>query len=96
MAASFSDHTPVVQRDGHSLSRIPEGFRWGVSCELITMTGAGAEKGTWVRGEQVSASARRELEEGDQEACGVWSGLRRVAEEPEERGERSEKEGGAE
>ena len=50
------------------------------------MTGAGAEKGTWVRGEQVPASARRELGEGGQEACGVWSGLRRVAEEPEVRG----------
>lgn len=60
------------------------------------MTGEGAEKGTWVRGEQVPASARRELEEGGQEACGVWSGLSRVAEEPEERGKRSEKEGGAE
>ena len=31
-------------------------------------------------------SARRELGEGGQEACGVWSGLRRVAEEPKERG----------
>ena len=41
-------------------------------------------------------TARRELGEGGQEACGVWSGLRRVAEEPEERGKRSEKEGGAE
>lgn len=42
------------------------------------MTGAGAEKGTWVRDEQVPASARRELGEGGQEACGVGSGLRRV------------------
>lgn len=49
-----------------------------------------------MRGEQVPVSARRELGEGGQEACGVWSGLRRVAEEPEERGKRSEKEGGAE